>query len=100
MLKSSSFAIVVIAMLAITPASADDFALTDTVSDVGALGVNPNYLAAASANDMTATSGDSELQMVELQSIVSQRQLAVQMTTSLMNSLYGDGCVICDNIGR
>ena len=45
---------------------------------------------------------DSELAMIELQSLISQRQQAVQLTTSMLNHLNGDGkgCVICQNIGK
>ena len=40
----------------------------------------------------------AELNMVELQSLVAQRQLTIQLTTGMMKSL-GD-CEVCDNIGR
>ncbi|MDB5506000.1 MAG: hypothetical protein JWR75_638 [Devosia sp.] len=42
--------------------------------------------------------GTAELNMVELQSLVAQRQLTLQLTTGMLKSL-GD-CDICDNIGR
>lgn len=40
----------------------------------------------------------AELSMVQLQSLVSQRQQVVQMTTGMMNALQCDACIA--NIGR
>ena len=40
--------------------------------------------------------------MIQLQSLMSQRQQAIQMTTNMVNKMNGDGkgCVICQNIGK
>ena len=45
---------------------------------------------------------EGELEMIQLQSLISQRQQAVQMTTNMLYHLSGDGkgCVICQNIGK
>lgn len=54
----------------------------------------------------STVSRGSELSMIQLQSVVSQRQMAVQQTTQMMNQLNeslkgsgGSNCLVC-NIGR
>jgi hypothetical protein len=41
---------------------------------------------------------DSELSMIQLQSVVSQRQLAVQMTTELMSAMNESTKEVAGNI--
>lgn len=49
------------------------------------------------ASDMNS---GSELQMIQLQSLMSQRQTAIQLTTNLVQSLGDQGQKIAENIGR
>ena len=44
--------------------------------------------------------GGSEVSMIELQSLISTRQTAIQMTTSLMASMNESGHGIVGNIGQ
>ncbi|HEY5146312.1 MAG TPA: hypothetical protein VII82_06080 [Polyangiaceae bacterium] len=50
-----------------------------------------------SANDLNS---GSELQMVQLQSLMSQRQTAISLTTNLVQSLGDQENKIADNIGK
>jgi hypothetical protein len=49
------------------------------------------------ANDLNSS---SELQMVQLQSLMSQRQTAISLTTNLVQSLGDEQNKIADNIGK
>jgi hypothetical protein len=49
-------------------------------------------------NDQAAMSKSGELNMIQLQSLVSQRQLAIQMTTQLMQTIHESSKQIAGNI--
>jgi hypothetical protein len=51
----------------------------------------------ACASDLNS---DSELQMIQVQSLMSQRQTAVQLTTNLVQSLGDQAQKIVENVGR
>jgi hypothetical protein len=51
----------------------------------------------ACASDLNS---DSELQMIQLQSLMSQRQTAIQLTTNLVQSLGDQAQKIAENVGR
>jgi hypothetical protein len=51
----------------------------------------------SSASDLNS---NSELQMIQLQSLMSQRQTAIQLTTNLVQSLGDQAQKIAENIGR
>jgi hypothetical protein len=60
------------------------------------LGSYANNITGA-ANDIN---NDSELQMVTLQSLMSQRETAISLTTNLMQSIGDEDNKIADNIGK
>jgi hypothetical protein len=51
-------------------------------------------------NDVSDLSAGAELNMIQLQSIMSQRQTAIQLTTNLVQSLGDQTNKIADNIGK
>ena len=51
-------------------------------------------------NDAANLNSDSEMTMINLQSLMSQRQTAVQLTTNLVQSLGDQQNSIAKNIGQ
>ena len=51
-------------------------------------------------NDAADLNSDSEMTMITLQSLMSQRQTAVQLTTNLVQSLGDQQNSIAKNIGQ
>jgi hypothetical protein len=49
---------------------------------------------------VSGLNSDSELQMVQLQSLMSQRQTAIELTTNLVQSLGDQSEKIAENVGR
>ena len=43
--------------------------------------------------------GGGELEMIQLQSLISQRQMAIQVTSNMMTSLQGSMKAVIHNIG-
>lgn len=68
-------------------------------SATGTPSATARALADADDEALESTSGGAEVSMIELQSLVSQRQVAVEMTTNLIGSLNESTKSIAGNIG-
>jgi hypothetical protein len=55
--------------------------------------------AAAAGSTATATDSNAELGMIQLQSLMSQRQTAIQTTTNILNAQNDAAKTVINNIG-
>jgi hypothetical protein len=75
-------------------------AFENTMSDGNASQDETTSIAQQLSDAASGINSDSELQMVQLQSLMSQRQTAISLTTNLVQSLGDQESKIADNIGK